>query len=282
MVYTDISKWEKIFLLEVWLLVHQAEQPKDIPTRCPADAVHSTIAMNIQIQLVRPRSFLCSLVLGDTWRFWKQPHLELPVGRKPDLKGISHFCMCVREERERFWIMSGKFLTWTVLFDDSFTGAPDSSEAEQEENFWSQALEDLETCGQSGILRELEVASVLLLTFIVSTFIFFFFWSFWVCIYHISSFKSFNPFPQEKADRRVSLRNMTLLVATLYVYIFACEAAFPAPLPSGQQFDLVQCSWKYLFPHFHPHPELTDLWLLPLLPANPDWTCLPPSRWGGS
>ncbi|XP_055252698.1 glutamate receptor-interacting protein 1 isoform X3 [Moschus berezovskii] len=38
----------------------------------------------------------------------------------------------------------------------SFTGAPDSTEAEQEENFWSQALEDLETCGQSGILRELE------------------------------------------------------------------------------------------------------------------------------
>lgn len=70
--------------------------------------------------------------------------------------------------------MSGKFSTWTVLFDDSFTGAPDSSEAEQEENFWSQALEDLETCGQSGILRELEVALVLLLTFIVSTFIFFF------------------------------------------------------------------------------------------------------------
>uniref|UniRef100_A0A8D0YLC9 Glutamate receptor interacting protein 1 n=1 Tax=Sus scrofa TaxID=9823 RepID=A0A8D0YLC9_PIG len=38
----------------------------------------------------------------------------------------------------------------------SFAGAPDSTEAEQEENFWSQALEDLETCGQSGILRELE------------------------------------------------------------------------------------------------------------------------------
>ncbi|EGV95999.1 Glutamate receptor-interacting protein 1 [Cricetulus griseus] len=35
-------------------------------------------------------------------------------------------------------------------------GASDSAEAEQEENFWSQALEDLETCGQSGILRELE------------------------------------------------------------------------------------------------------------------------------
>jgi hypothetical protein len=62
-----------------------------------------------------------------------------------------------------------------VFLDRSFAGASDSAEAEQEENFWSQALEDLETCGQSGILRELEVASALLLTFIVSTFIFFFF-----------------------------------------------------------------------------------------------------------
>ena len=61
-----------------------------------------------------------------------------------------------------------------MLFDDSFTGAPDSAEAEQEENFWSQALEDLETCGQSGILRELEVASVLLLVLFLHSFFFFF------------------------------------------------------------------------------------------------------------
>eukprot|EP00075_Anas_platyrhynchos_P022712 XP_027311965.1 glutamate receptor-interacting protein 1 isoform X10 [Anas platyrhynchos] len=39
----------------------------------------------------------------------------------------------------------------------SFAGTHDNTEADQEENFWSQALEDLETCGQSGILRELEV-----------------------------------------------------------------------------------------------------------------------------
>uniref|UniRef100_A0A8C9F1D8 Glutamate receptor interacting protein 1 n=1 Tax=Pavo cristatus TaxID=9049 RepID=A0A8C9F1D8_PAVCR len=52
----------------------------------------------------------------------------------------------------------------TVLSDDewdrptasSFAGTHDNTEADQEENFWSQALEDLETCGQSGILRELE------------------------------------------------------------------------------------------------------------------------------
>lgn len=71
--------------------------------------------------------------------------------------------------------MFGKFITLAVFRGDSFAGTSDSAEAEQEENFWSQALEDLETCGQSGILRELEVASVLLFAFIVSTFIF---WSF--------------------------------------------------------------------------------------------------------
>uniref|UniRef100_A0A8C8SJS5 Glutamate receptor interacting protein 1 n=1 Tax=Pelusios castaneus TaxID=367368 RepID=A0A8C8SJS5_9SAUR len=52
----------------------------------------------------------------------------------------------------------------TALSDDEwdrptasgFSGAHDNTETDQEENFWSQALEDLETCGQSGILRELE------------------------------------------------------------------------------------------------------------------------------
>ncbi|XP_055481977.1 glutamate receptor-interacting protein 1 isoform X3 [Psammomys obesus] len=64
---------------------------------------------------------------------------------------------------------------WDRSTASGFTGASDNAEAEQEENFWSQALEDLETCGQSGILRELE----------------------------------------EKADRRVSLRNMTLLATIM-------------------------------------------------------------------
>ncbi|KAM4038145.1 glutamate receptor-interacting protein 1 isoform 17-T17 [Anomaloglossus baeobatrachus] len=42
---------------------------------------------------------------------------------------------------------------WERPATSGFIGDP---EADQEENFWSQALEDLETCGQSGILRELE------------------------------------------------------------------------------------------------------------------------------
>ncbi|XP_048356186.1 glutamate receptor-interacting protein 1 isoform X3 [Sphaerodactylus townsendi] len=61
---------------------------------------------------------------------------------------------------------------WSKTAPSSFAGGP---ETEQEENFWSQALEDLETCGQSGILRELE----------------------------------------DKAERRLCLRNMTLLATIM-------------------------------------------------------------------
>ncbi|XP_014841654.1 PREDICTED: glutamate receptor-interacting protein 1 isoform X4 [Poecilia mexicana] len=42
------------------------------------------------------------------------------------------------------------------ITDSRFSVGHDGTEPDQEENFWSQALEDLETCGQSGILRELE------------------------------------------------------------------------------------------------------------------------------
>ncbi|XP_035384120.1 glutamate receptor-interacting protein 1 isoform X2 [Electrophorus electricus] len=45
---------------------------------------------------------------------------------------------------------------WEQPATAGFTVGHDGTEPDQEENFWSQALEDLETCGQSGILRELE------------------------------------------------------------------------------------------------------------------------------
>ncbi|XP_070804085.1 glutamate receptor-interacting protein 1 isoform X3 [Pituophis catenifer annectens] len=61
---------------------------------------------------------------------------------------------------------------WDKPVENNFTGVP---EPDQEENFWSQALEDLETCGQSGILRELE----------------------------------------DKVDRRLYLRNMALLATIM-------------------------------------------------------------------
>ncbi|XP_066865802.1 glutamate receptor-interacting protein 1 isoform X9 [Kogia breviceps] len=78
---------------------------------------------------------------------------------------------------------------WDRSTVSGFTGAPDSTEAEQEENFWSQALEDLETCGQSGILRELE----------------------------------------EKADRRVSLRNMNLLATIMSGSTMSLNHEAPTP-----------------------------------------------------
>ncbi|XP_078424097.1 glutamate receptor-interacting protein 1 isoform X2 [Cetorhinus maximus] len=45
---------------------------------------------------------------------------------------------------------------WDRPTTSGYVGGHDGLEADQEESFWSQALEDLETCGQSGILRELE------------------------------------------------------------------------------------------------------------------------------
>ncbi|XP_058841572.1 glutamate receptor-interacting protein 1 isoform X13 [Acipenser ruthenus] len=47
---------------------------------------------------------------------------------------------------------------WDRPTTSGYTGINDGTEPDQEENFWSQALEDLETCGQSGILRELEAS----------------------------------------------------------------------------------------------------------------------------
>ncbi|XP_055986695.1 glutamate receptor-interacting protein 1 isoform X7 [Sorex fumeus] len=78
---------------------------------------------------------------------------------------------------------------WDQSTASGFAGAADSADAEQEENFWSQALEDLETCGQSGILRELE----------------------------------------EKADRRVSLRNMTLLATIMSGSTMSLNHEAPTP-----------------------------------------------------
>ncbi|XP_059904648.1 glutamate receptor-interacting protein 1 isoform X6 [Gadus macrocephalus] len=56
---------------------------------------------------------------------------------RPPLTGVNYFPGC-------------------LISDSRFSVGPDGPEPDQEENFWSQALEDLETCGQSGILRELE------------------------------------------------------------------------------------------------------------------------------
>uniref|UniRef100_A0A671QZR6 Glutamate receptor-interacting protein 1-like n=1 Tax=Sinocyclocheilus anshuiensis TaxID=1608454 RepID=A0A671QZR6_9TELE len=53
----------------------------------------------------------------------------------------------------------GSAMDWLkrpICVSNRFTVGHDGTEPDQEENFWSQALEDLETCGQSGILRELE------------------------------------------------------------------------------------------------------------------------------
>ncbi|XP_032894143.1 glutamate receptor-interacting protein 1 isoform X4 [Amblyraja radiata] len=52
---------------------------------------------------------------------------------------------------------------WDRPATSGYAGGHDALETDHEENFWSQALEDLETCGQSGILRELEEPSTSLM-----------------------------------------------------------------------------------------------------------------------
>lgn len=44
-----------------------------------------------------------------------------------------------------------------------FLSNHNGSDQDQEDKFWSQALEDLETCGQSELLREIEVTALVLL-----------------------------------------------------------------------------------------------------------------------
>ncbi|XP_077909321.1 glutamate receptor-interacting protein 1 isoform X9 [Ictidomys tridecemlineatus] len=97
---------------------------------------------------------------------------------------------------------------WDRSTTSGFAGTSDCAEAEQEENFWSQALEDLETCGQSGILRELE----------------------------------------EKADRRVSLRNMTLLATIMSGSTMSLNHEAPTPRSQlGRQasFQERSSSWPH-------------------------------------
>uniref|UniRef100_A0A8C9RZD5 Glutamate receptor interacting protein 1 n=1 Tax=Scleropages formosus TaxID=113540 RepID=A0A8C9RZD5_SCLFO len=60
------------------------------------------------------------------------------------------------DEWERPTTSGAATLPTGFITDSRFTVGHDGTEPDQEENFWSQALEDLETCGQSGILRELE------------------------------------------------------------------------------------------------------------------------------
>ncbi|XP_031794229.1 glutamate receptor-interacting protein 1 isoform X4 [Sarcophilus harrisii] len=86
---------------------------------------------------------------------------------------------------------------WERPTTSGFPGTHNNVDGEQEENFWSQALEDLETCGQSGILRELE----------------------------------------EKADRRLCLRNMTLLATIMLGSTLSLnhEASAPSRSQLGRQ-----------------------------------------------
>ncbi|KAL4640671.1 glutamate receptor-interacting protein 1-like [Arapaima gigas] len=77
--------------------------------------------------------------------------LHSPEGRSSGLSGNSRKDHTLQD-------LGRSYDEWERITISGFTMGHDTAEPDQEENFWSQALEDLETCGQSGILRELEAS----------------------------------------------------------------------------------------------------------------------------
>lgn len=55
--------------------------------------------------------------------------------------------------------MVSKAVTFICVCDRFIGQQPDGILLDPEDSFWCQALEDLETCGQSELLREIEVST---------------------------------------------------------------------------------------------------------------------------
>ncbi|XP_028809854.1 glutamate receptor-interacting protein 1 isoform X4 [Denticeps clupeoides] len=90
------------------------------------------------------------------WRNTKPSRGSLSPGNSRPRNNILQDLGLSDEEWERSLTSGASTLPTGLISDSRFTVGHDGTEPDQEENFWSQALEDLETCGQSGILRELE------------------------------------------------------------------------------------------------------------------------------
>ncbi|KAK1789997.1 hypothetical protein P4O66_002314 [Electrophorus voltai] len=94
---------------------------------------------------------------GHEWRNAKARRGSLSPGSSARHRGnVLQDLGLSDDEWERPATAGAATLPTGLISDSRFTVGHDGTEPDQEENFWSQALEDLETCGQSGILRELE------------------------------------------------------------------------------------------------------------------------------
>ncbi|XP_072566526.1 glutamate receptor-interacting protein 1 isoform X3 [Paramormyrops kingsleyae] len=92
---------------------------------------------------------------GQEWRNAKARGSLSPLGSR-QRNNIFQDLGLSDDEWDRPTASGAATLPTGFITDSRFTVGHDGTEPDQEENFWSQALEDLETCGQSGILRELE------------------------------------------------------------------------------------------------------------------------------
>uniref|UniRef100_UPI001A999F14 glutamate receptor-interacting protein 1-like n=1 Tax=Gasterosteus aculeatus aculeatus TaxID=481459 RepID=UPI001A999F14 len=89
------------------------------------------------------------------WRNTKTSNSQSSSSTRQKANPLSDLGL-IDDDWDRPPIGGGCNLPSGLITDSRFTVGHDGTEPDQEENFWSQALEDLETCGQSGILRELE------------------------------------------------------------------------------------------------------------------------------
>ncbi|XP_077356943.1 glutamate receptor-interacting protein 1 isoform X7 [Festucalex cinctus] len=106
-------------------------------------AVESWDGSNMDASFTSPApSFQSSPFTFHEWRNAKTGNSQSPAPSRQRANPLSD--------------LSGLNDDWEQVTLGGFTVGHDGTEPDQEENFWSQALEDLETCGQSGILRELE------------------------------------------------------------------------------------------------------------------------------
>ncbi|XP_063316800.1 glutamate receptor-interacting protein 1 isoform X6 [Pelmatolapia mariae] len=119
-------------------------------------AVESWDGSNMDSSFTTPApTFQSSLYSFHEWRNAKTSNSQSSSSTRQRANPLSDLGLN-DDDWDRPPLGGGCNLPSGLISDSRFNVGHDGTEPDQEENFWSQALEDLETCGQSGILRELE------------------------------------------------------------------------------------------------------------------------------
>ncbi|KAM8739875.1 glutamate receptor-interacting protein 1 isoform 8-T9 [Acanthopagrus schlegelii] len=118
-------------------------------------AVESWDGSNMDSSFTTPAPFQSSPYSFHEWRNAKATNSQSSSSTRQRANPLSDLGLS-DDDWDRPPLGGACNLPTGLITDSRFTVGHDGTEPDQEENFWSQALEDLETCGQSGILRELE------------------------------------------------------------------------------------------------------------------------------